>query len=56
MFKGWDILMADDPQLSDDVPLYLTSPWVSTANVIMLDEKRVCIDPTQTNQIASFEK
>ena len=37
MFKGWDIFVAETPVLSADHPLFFTSPWTATCNIIMLD-------------------
>jgi glycine amidinotransferase len=37
MFKGWDIFIAQTPLLSADHPLFFTSPWTASCNIIMLD-------------------
>ena len=37
MFKGWDIFIAQTPLLSLDHPLFFTSPWTASCNIIMLD-------------------
>ncbi|KAJ1433778.1 hypothetical protein B484DRAFT_447072, partial [Ochromonadaceae sp. CCMP2298] len=37
MFKGWDIFIAKTPMLSPEHPLYFTSPWTASCNIIMLD-------------------
>jgi glycine amidinotransferase len=37
MFKGWDVFVAQTPMLSTDHPLYFTSPWTASCNIIMLD-------------------
>ncbi len=37
MFKGWDIFVAQTPQLDADHPLFFTSPWTASCNIIMLD-------------------
>ena len=37
MFKGWDIFIAQTPLLSPDHPLFFTSPWTASCNIIMLD-------------------
>lgn len=37
MFKGWDIFIAQTPMLSPEHPLFFTSPWTASCNIIMLD-------------------
>ena len=37
MFKGWDIFIAQTPLLKPDHPLFFTSPWTASCNIIMLD-------------------
>lgn len=37
MFKGWDVFFAKQPMLSADHPLYFTSPWTASCNILMLD-------------------
>jgi glycine amidinotransferase len=44
MFKGWDIFIAQTPLLSPDHPLFFTSPWTASCNIIMLDH--VCYSIT----------
>jgi hypothetical protein len=51
MFKGWDIFVAKYPMLSADHPLFFTSPWTASCNIIMLDHVRtfsysVCLSET----------
>jgi glycine amidinotransferase len=41
MFKGWDIFVAQTPQLHADHPLFFTSPWTASCNIIMLDHVRI---------------
>ena len=40
MFKGWDIFVAKTPMLSKDHPLFFTSPWTASCNIIMLNHVR----------------
>jgi glycine amidinotransferase len=47
MFKGWDIFIAKTPQLSPEHPLYFTSPWTASCNIIMLDH--VSLSPPFSN-------
>ena len=37
MFKGWDIFVAQTPVLPAEHPLFFTSPWTASCNIIMLD-------------------
>ena len=37
MFKGWDIFIASTPMLSANHPLFFTSPWTASCNILMLD-------------------
>ena len=37
MFKGWDIFIAQTPLLPAEHPLFFTSPWTASCNIIMLD-------------------
>jgi len=41
MFKGWDIFVAKTPMLDSSHPLFFTSPWTASCNIIMLDH--VCV-------------
>lgn len=55
MFKGWDIFVAQSPILPASHPLYFTSPWTASCNVIMLDEKRVVVEASEEPTIKAFE-
>jgi len=55
MFKGWDIFVAETPILSPSHPLFFTSPWTATCNIILLDEKRVVIEAHEEPTIKAFE-
>jgi glycine amidinotransferase len=56
MFKGWDVFMAETPLLPASHPLYFTSPWTASCNVIMLDHERVCVEAHETTTIKKFEE
>lgn len=56
MFKGWDVFMAQTPILPDTHPLYFTSPWTASCNVIMLDEQRVVVEASEEPTIKAFER
>jgi glycine amidinotransferase len=55
MFKGWDIFIAQTPLLSPDHPLYFTSPWTASANIIMLDHERVVVEASEETTIKAFK-
>ncbi|XP_065059414.1 glycine amidinotransferase, mitochondrial-like [Rhopilema esculentum] len=56
MFKkaGWKIVEAPLPLIPDSHPLWMTSKWLSM-NVLMLDEKRVVVDPNEVTTVKMFE-
>lgn len=55
MFKGWDILQAPTPNLSSDHPLYFTSPWTATCNVLVLAPGRVIVEAHEHDCIQAFK-
>lgn len=55
MFKGWDIFVAESPTLPDTHPLYFTSPWTASCNVLLLDETRVVCEASEEPTIQAFE-
>ncbi|XP_072046636.1 glycine amidinotransferase, mitochondrial-like [Amphiura filiformis] len=58
MFKkaGWKIVHPPKPMIPDDHPLWFTSKWLSTMNVLMLDPTRVVVDKNEKPTIEMFEK
>jgi glycine amidinotransferase len=56
MFRGWDVFVAETPLLPADHPLYFTSPWTASCNVIMLDHKRVVCEAHETTTIQRFKE
>jgi glycine amidinotransferase len=57
VLKTWDILVAPDPDPIDDALLKLTSmcgKWLNM-NVLMVDEKRVIVDPHHKGMIRALE-
>ena len=56
MFKGWDVFVAEEPLLPKEWPLYFTSPWTASCNIIMLDHERVCVEASETTTIKKFEE
>jgi glycine amidinotransferase len=58
ILKKWDILIAPEPNPITDRVLQVTSlcgKWLSM-NILMIDEKRVIVDPHHTNMIRAMEK
>ena len=58
MFKSWDILVAPEPDPIKSPLLKLTSmcgKWLNM-NVLMLDEKRVIVDPHHTGMMRAMEQ
>lgn len=55
MFKGWEIFVAQSPVLPDTHPLYFTSPWTASCNVLLLDERRVVCEASEEPTIRAFE-
>jgi glycine amidinotransferase len=43
MFKGWDIFVAQTPLLPPSHPLFFTSPWTASCNIVMLDHVSHCL-------------
>ncbi|CAM9382634.1 unnamed protein product, partial [Ectocarpus sp. 8 AP-2014] len=56
MFKGWDIFVAESPVLPESHPLYFTSPWTASCNVLLLDEKRVVCEASEEPTIRKFKE
>jgi glycine amidinotransferase len=58
ILKTWDILVAPEPDPINDRILAITSmcgKWLSM-NILMIDEKRVIVDPHHTNMMRQMEK
>lgn len=55
MFKGWDVFVAQTPMLHKDHPLFFTSPWTASCNIIMLDHKRVIVEASETSTYDAFK-
>mmetsp|Transcript_17839 Transcript_17839/g.18599 ORF Transcript_17839/g.18599 Transcript_17839/m.18599 type:complete len:397 (-) Transcript_17839:360-1550(-) len=55
MFKGWDIFVAQTPLLPPTHPLFFTSPWTASCNIIMLDHERVVVEAHETTTIEAFK-
>ena len=58
ILKKWDILVAPEPNPITERVLSVTSlcgKWLSM-NILMIDEKRVIVDPHHTNMMRAMEK
>ena len=58
VLKTWEILVAPDPTPIEDRVLKITSlcgKWLSM-NILMIDEKRVIVDPHHVNMMRAMEK
>ncbi len=58
ILKKWDILVAPEPNPITDRVLNVTSlcgKWLSM-NILMIDEKRVIVDPHHTNMMRAMEQ
>ncbi|KAE9014093.1 Glycine amidinotransferase [Phytophthora fragariae] len=44
MFKGWEVFVAPEPELSKDHPLFFTSPWTATCNVLVVRPGTVVVE------------
>lgn len=56
MFKGWEIFIAPTPELPSDHPLYFTSPWTATCNVLVLGPGRVIVEAHEKRAQALFKE
>lgn len=55
MFDSWEILTAPLPSISDSLPLYFTSKWISI-NVLSIDEERVVVEEQEAPLIAFLKE
>lgn len=55
MFKSWNIIYAPPSCLPARPALYFSSPWLSM-NILMLDEKRVVVEPSEEPLIQVLKK
>jgi glycine amidinotransferase len=53
-FASWDMLVAPEPAIPDDHPMFLSSKWVSM-NVLSLDPETVVVEAGETELIALLE-
>eukprot|EP00953_Heterococcus_sp_UTEX-ZZ885_P042192 21464-Heterococcus_DN1.PRE.6 len=56
MFKGWEVFVAEKPVLPDSHPLFFTSPWTASCNILLIDEKRVLVEASETPTIEAFKR
>lgn len=55
MFKGWDVFIAPKPRLPDDHPLWFTSPWTASCNVLLLGNNKVVCEANEPEVIQAFK-
>jgi len=54
MFKSWDVLVAPQPDRTNDLLLSMCSAWLSM-NVLSVDERRVFVEASQPTMIRALE-
>jgi glycine amidinotransferase len=54
MFKSWDVLIAPQPDPVSGYVISMVSKWISV-NFLMLDEKRVIVEKSQTSMIKALK-
>jgi glycine amidinotransferase len=47
IFRGWEVLVAPQPCIPTEHPMYMSSRWVSM-NVLVLDERRIVVEQGET--------
>eukprot|EP00755_Sulcionema_specki_P017688 Sspe_Gene.64995::Locus_38497_Transcript_1_2_Confidence_0.750_Length_2090::g.64995::m.64995/K00613/GATM; glycine amidinotransferase len=55
-FAGWDVFIAPESCLPADHPLYFTSPWTATANVLVIGNGKVICEAHEKETIKSFKE
>ena len=55
MFKGWDVLVAPEPELSASHPLFFTSPWTATCNVLVVRPGTVIVEAHEKRAQQAFK-
>ena len=53
--NGWEIVDAARPAHNSPPPLCYSTVWLSM-NVLMVDEKTVCVEASEVNQLEQFDK
>lgn len=56
IFNSWNIIYAPESAIPPTHPMYMSSTWVSTVNVLMIDEKRVLIEEQEQEAITLLKK
>ena len=54
MFKDWEVFMAPTPELPSSHPLYFTSPWTATCNVLILGPGKVIVEASEKETMRAF--
>lgn len=55
MFKGWEVFVAPEPELPSSHPLYFTSPWTATCNVLVLRPGTVIVEAHEKKAQQAFK-
>ena len=57
LFKlnDWEIVECAEPHFEEKLPLSFCSVWLSM-NILMLDEKTVCVEALETAQMEQFDQ
>ncbi|DBA00926.1 TPA: hypothetical protein N0F65_006126 [Lagenidium giganteum] len=55
MFKGWDVFVAPEPELSPTHPLFFTSPWTATCNVLVVRPGTVIVEAHEKRAQQAFK-
>ena len=55
MFRGWEVFIAPEPELSKDHPLFFTSPWTATCNVLVLRPGTLIVEAHEKRAQQAFK-
>lgn len=55
MFKGWEVFVAPSPELPESHPLFFTSPWTATCNVLLLGNNKVIVEASEKATFQAFK-
>ncbi|CAK4525304.1 unnamed protein product [Aphanomyces euteiches] len=56
MFKGWEVFVAPTPELSPEHPLFFTSPWTATCNVLVVRPGVVVVEAHEKKAQSLFKE
>ncbi|GLE05099.1 hypothetical protein PINS_up014083 [Pythium insidiosum] len=55
MFKGWEVFVAPEPELPATHPLFFTSPWTATCNVLVVRPGTVIVEAHEKKAQQAFK-